>query len=482
MRQQSNLMLRSSAGRLQPLPFWIWAATTALAIWGATTQYPWLTVASVVTLPVVTSLLLIKGESPILFWCIAMQWLQVTTPIFYCDFCGRSLNRAFEYPNMERATALSLVGILVISVGMRISLGRWSTATAVMENEAGKLSLPRLFNLWWISFFIGALASAVAWKFKSLGQVTIPFSSLKWVLAFMLIYCVILRGKGFQYLILTLLLEFVVGIVGPFASFKDVFFMALIVIMSMGRVASARVRFIVVIIVVLGITSSVFWSIAKIQYRPFLAEQSGRPGGLSFLEKVEAMHNLASTMDAKKMNDGFFRLIDRVSYTQFFGSTLEHVPAREPHAGGELWLGAIKHILTPRLLFPNKEGLDDSERARKYTGLRLAGAEEGTSIGIGYMAESYVDFGTYGMFVPIFILGLTMGFIFRRFTLHHRSRLLGCAFATAILFSMLQAYAASNVKLLGGLVAECLVFWVLYVAFGTRAMSWLSKGGLSQHR
>ena len=50
-----------------------------------------------------------------------------------------------------------------------------------------------------------------------------------------------------------------------------------------------------------------------------------------------------------------------------------------------------------------------------YTGSRVAGTEEGTSIGIGYMAESYIDFGPIYMFVPILLLGVFYGLIYRYF-------------------------------------------------------------------
>ncbi len=78
----------------------------------------------------------------------------------------------------------------------------------------------------------------------------------------------------------------------------------------------------------------------------------------------------------------------------------------------------------PRFLFPDKPVLDDSERTRTYTGMNVAGMEQGTSIGIGYIGESYVDFGPVKMFAPIFLLGLLYGLIYRFFVTKTRYTLL----------------------------------------------------------
>ena len=136
-------------------------------------------------------------------------------------------------------------------------------------------------------------------------------------------------------------------------------------------------------------------------------------------------------------------------------------------------MGAITHVITPRFLFPDKKVLDDSARARRFTGIRLSGMEEGTSIGIGYMAESYADFGNLGMFFPIYLLGLFLGRIYQNFCLNKHTALLGAAIATAIIFSVIQAFATSNVKIVGSLIVLCLAYVSLNAAFGKGLVRWL---------
>jgi hypothetical protein len=175
------------------------------------------------------------------------------------------------------------------------------------------------------------------------------------------------------------------------------------------------------------------------------------------------------------LTTGCGALLARVQYVTLFGHTLNHVPHFEPHSKGELWLGAVKHIVTPRIVFRNKAAVDDSDRARRFTGLNLSGKESSTSIGIGYMAESYADFGFVGMFVPVFLLGALMGRIYQVVIRNKHSALLGTAIATAMLFSVLQAFATSNAKILGSLIVLSLAYWALNKAFGDQLMRWLKR-------
>jgi len=87
---------------------------------------------------------------------------------------------------------------------------------------------------------------------------------------------------------------------------------------------------------------------------------------------------------------------------------LEHVPAREPHARGELLTMAFSNAFMPRFLFPEKRGLpSDSYYTRRFAGVLVT--EGNTSISIGYMAEFYADWGTTGMLISTFGYGLLMG-------------------------------------------------------------------------
>ena len=87
-----------TTGLIQPLPLWVWIVAFSGVLWGGLSIYPALTAACCLSLPIVASLLFIKGESPILFACCAMQWLQVVILVFYADFYSTPLEKIIDYP------------------------------------------------------------------------------------------------------------------------------------------------------------------------------------------------------------------------------------------------------------------------------------------------------------------------------------------------------------------------------------------------
>lgn len=479
--QQQRVMARRGqyavASFWQPVPRWLVLIAVSGALWGLTTEMPLLTATSWLILPILASLLLFKGESPILFVCCCFQWLQVVVAIFYAGAYNITLDKLLEYPELESAAWLSLLGLVALAFGMRTALDSVVRGVAVAERveaSVGGLSLGRLYRAWWFTFFISSVALGAAWKFRALQQAFIPIFILKWVLFYMAAYVVLARNEKWGPLLIILCCEFLSGF-GFFSSYKEALIMLVIVIMSLRRSLSIQIKALAGVVLTLGFVASLFWSVIKVEYRDYLQRQNRQKDGATMEERLTVLRTLVSTMNEQKMDEGFKALVSRVSYIGFFGSTLNHVPAFEPNANGELWLGAVKHVLMPRVLFPNKAALDDSARARRYTGLRLAGAEEGTSIGIGYMAESYADLGRYGMFIPIYLLGLLMGRIYRNFCLNKHSALLGSAIATAVIFPALHAYETSNVKILGSLVLLSLAYSIMNRVLGKHFINWLQR-------
>ena len=120
---------------------------------------------------------------------------------------------------------------------------------------------------------------------------------------------------------------------------------------------------------------------------------------------------------------------------EFFGVVLVNVPASLPHTLGAILWDAIIRPFMPRLLFVDKDEIDDTARTNFYTG-GLAGSSEGTSISLGYIAEAYIDFGAFGMFAALAAIGVFYGAIYRALLRWRASRgLLGMAMATAVLTS-----------------------------------------------
>ncbi len=86
----------------------------------------------------------------------------------------------------------------------------------------------------------------------------------------------------------------------------------------------------------------------------------------------------------------------------------EYVPTYYPHKYGDKLISDLSNILIPRIIYPDKEALDNSESYRRYTGNIVS---EETSVGTNVFGISYAEFGVFGSFLFLFLLGRLFCFI-----------------------------------------------------------------------
>jgi hypothetical protein len=173
-------------------------------------------------------------------------------------------------------------------------------------------------------------------------------------------------------------------------------------------------------------------------------------------DRLLKLTDLVGDLDMAALSSGFDAMLRRMSYVEFFGATLEVVPALVPYENGAIYSDAIIRPFTPRIFFPEKSIIDDTVRTNLYTG-GLAGNSEGTSISLGYIAEAYIDFGRFGMMVALFLLGYFYGLLYRIFTGPiFGSPLAGMALISAI-FLGIGSMENSFTKIFGGIIASILV-------------------------
>ena len=169
------------------------------------------------------------------------------------------------------------------------------------------------------------------------------------------------------------------------------------------------------------------------------------------LDRISKISDLIWVEGFANLSDGFDRLLKRIEYTAYFGAAVDYVPAATPYTGGKIWGAALAHIFEPRFLFPDKPALEpDVANTERYTGLRLTleGRINETEIPMGYMAESYVDFGPVLMFVPIFLLGLLYGGEYR-YLANLRYKLFAYG-AMPVVLQSASEFGLTAVKILGG--------------------------------
>lgn len=405
------------------------------------------------------------GENPILLYLFGYQWLQASALIFLGNAQGETLNQLSQVGgDTGLAATLSLVGLVVFAMALSVGAGRRAPQMAWWSRQkAWERPVSQWFWLYAAAAVIAAIATAGAWLVPGLSQPILAFAALKWAFFFALAYVVFVRGEPVNpFFAAAFLIELAASVGGYFSDFKTVFIVTIIAAITAGVKLSPR-AFVALgaFVATLGVLG-VIWTAVKVDYRNFASGgETAQVVTVGYSERLAYLGKLVRDLDRTQYVEGAETLVRRIAYVEFFGATLDQVPAFVPHERGKLFIDAISRPFMPRLFFPNKPVIDDSERTNRYTGLSVAGADRGTSISLGWMAESYIDFGRYGMFAGIFAVGLAYGRIYRLISFNRATGpLLGGALAMAVLRPA-AALESSLTKVAGGVAVSLLVALLL---------------------
>lgn len=411
-----------TAGRLKrgntAPPWWLWlgpALLLPLAIAGPNTSLGLYSIA-VFTLGV--QLLWRRGEPPILLFIFFYQWLQSATGALYGNAIGVPLMDLHHYRGEhELASGLMLTGTLVLALAMRAVAGR---PVRNLNAQMSDIVSARPFSFWLRVYVVAWMFSAICVVLASfvagLRLPLLTLSGIKWA-AFVLLtfaaFGVPNRGAP-QAWILVFAFEFSLSIGGFFASFKEVFFYSLFGIAISRTRLGARILVPSAILGAVMIAIGITWTAIKGEYRSFANDGSGQQVVVvGYSDRIAEIGRLLGELNRDKLNAATGSFFERLMYYQFFGAAAANVPSAIPYTGGEIWGEAFSRPFMPRLFFPDKREINDSDLTNAYTGLGVSTAEQGTSISLGYMAEAYIDFGPVLMFAAIAGLGVGVGCFYR---------------------------------------------------------------------
>ncbi len=423
-----------------------------------------LAVFSIILLFLGSWLLWRPGESPILLFVFGYQWMQASTKIFHANWLNQDVAQVAPYGgDVQLAILLSLSGLAVLTLGMRLGAGPWTPENAMLLRERATAFRPRYwFRLYAVALLAATLAQGVAWFVPGLTQPLLAVASIKWAFFWILAYASFAQPRASRlYLLAALGIELAIGLGGYFADFKTPLLFALFALVAAGLRLSPQRYLALGALVALLVSLAVTWTAVKGEYRNFVSGgQRAQVVTVDYAERVAYLSELVKRLNSEDISDASNALLERLAYVDFFGVVIDRVPNLLPHEGGALWWDAIKRPFMPRVLFPEKTVIHDTERTNYYTGLGLAGHEQGTSFSLGYIAESYIDFGIPLMMVPIFVLGLILGRFYTWMIRLDRGRiLLGMALATSTVYVM--AFLESSItKTFGSLVLTMIASWV----------------------
>jgi hypothetical protein len=125
--------------------------------------------------------------------------------------------------------------------------------------------------------------------------------------------------------------------------------------------------------------------------------------------------------------------------------------------------------LVPRLLWPDKPSLGgDSWMVRRFAGLNVAGDEQGASIGLGYVAQFFIEGGLIGVLLGSCFFGLLLAFSHAILRKVARSSVVGDLAFLAICLANFTTYDASYPKMINAITYQTLIFAVLLIVMRRR--------------
>jgi hypothetical protein len=417
------------------------------------------------------------GEPPILLMVFIMQWIQASISIFEANWLGLNVIGVSERGrgDMDTAIALTLIGLATLALGMRWGAGPDRVNIQIAARQVA-LSQPisRWFWLYVVAALVGALAFAFAWTVPGLSQPMLALASMRWAFFFMLAYATFVRTSGVgPYFGFAFAMELALGVGGFFADFKTVFIFTLLAVAAAGRRFSFRTVLGLGSLVALLIALGIVWTAVKEEYRNFVSGGGGSQAVVvDYGTALAKLADLIGDLDSGALTRGTQKMLQRLTYVEFFGIVIDYVPSIMPHENGAIMWDAISRPFMPRILFSDKSVIDDSERTNLYTG-GAAGNYPATSISLGWVAETYIDFGEYLMMGAIFLIGYFYGRIYRWcLDGFGANALLRFASAPAVLITIFSL-EGSLAKTFGGVVVSLLIVWLVVKFVVPRWCPWL---------
>ncbi|PYR15801.1 MAG: hypothetical protein DMF95_35010 [Acidobacteria bacterium] len=407
----------------------------------------WLMAASLPVLWAIWRFLRLKDGPPVLAFAFTFHWGQVVIGLFYYAATGREPlgMQATLYGEM---VGIGLVCVLTFIAG--ILIGDYLVGRKMKPQPMRETSLA------WGTLLVAYVAILAfrtslrdfAWSNPQLAQGILAITYIRFAL-FYLILRRLVRSERYAAAAGFAILEVALGMTGFFAEFREPLFIAAVVLAEQFDYRRVRHWASFAVVAVAAMFAGVLW----IGIRGTVRENFDDRAHFTMTEKLSYTSNLTETWWSGNAQDKLISLdsfVDRMWDVYYPALALARVPGVLPHTNGEMMMVALQHVFTPRILVPGKADVEsDSLQVRKYSGVAVAGPEQGTTISFGYEIQGYIDYGIPGLFVPVLLYAVFMGAAYRFFLRMIRHRELGVAIVTVIFWMSLYAYNRSWAKMLG---------------------------------
>lgn len=440
---------------------YVWYVVFALSPLALFSQNPIELLASLLTLPILFSLLWRTGEPQVLLFGFLFQWLTISLKLYYGIYIDKPLNQVIPgdmSPNhIVLSFYLSLIGLLVFVLGTRLVIRRINSQkfSEVLLSDIAKYDARRITIFYIVFYAFTEILLRYRFVFPFLNTPITAISYLRWGFFLFTFYLVHKQNNFRTVFYIIVFLQFVSGF-GFFSGFKETIFYSIIgLIFIRPRISRSQVA-ILIITAIFIFRLGIIWTAVKGEYREYLTGgKRGMQQTVSTIESLPKFYKLATSVKKKDNDQALTDFIDRISYIDYFSLTLTHVPAVVPHTAGNILKGSLMNIFVPRIINPDKKAIDDSKHTSYYTGRHFTGGGI-ASFSLGYTADAYIDFGMYFMFVPIFLIGLLLGFFYKYLLINSFNAVWGIIFIGPF-YSFANVYGMNTIKVLGVMVSYFII-------------------------
>ncbi|MDR3717122.1 MAG: hypothetical protein P4L51_30285 [Puia sp.] len=421
-------------------------------------------------------IILWKSARPaVLVFALLLQWVQVMAYVIWMNVNGADIGLLSKHAGI--AVCMSCLGLFIMALTLS-----WRLKSLAMPSREQLFAQAKLINekkvliLYLFStFFLGGLGFAFGGG-GGFTQILMTCASIKWVFFMVYGFVAWINKKNRVTLMIIVLFEFTTSLYSYFSSFKEVIFFAIILSLTFVRTVSFKQLVYGILVAGALLLLMLTWTAIKGEYRSFLNQ--GKKQQVVEVSRSEAFSKIQEKVSSLTWDD-YVNVMNvflyRVQYILHLAKTMDRVPEVLPYEYGKVWWENITYVLQPRLFFPDKPVFEATIKTNKYTGYAYSGLKQGSSFSLGYFADSFIDFGYIGMFIPLIGIAFFVAFIYRSL---YGFRQINVLIRYAIINVAIIDFAAFEVDglfLFGRLMLFFLFFWFLSKYVITRLQTWLYK-------
>ena len=402
-----------------------------------------------------------KNLPPVLLFSFFFQWLFFQAQLFDALWEGVSLiNLDYISKTKPEVVLLGFIGTFSFFLGVYIFARKVPVITFTdFRNFACSINTERLFIVYAIIYVTLFFIGKFIWLFPGLSQPLFALTLFRWALFFLLFSAVFSQKRLKGLLLILILVDIAVGFFSFFSNFKEVIYFSFLAYWVFFFRATTVSRLSMIFVFLLTVYLGVIWTSVKEEYRIFLNQGTGAQ--IVLVERGQAylkLFELAGDIEDVDLDRGFEELVDRLSYIRVFDEVYNRVPKKIAHENGALWWEGVSRPFMPRLLFPEKEKLGDSKELNYYSALNVD--EKNTSISLSMIAGSYVDFGKWGMHIPLFLFGIFCGWVYTKTVQWGKYPVIGYALTMPMIY-LLHINEESINRIVSAMVLYLLVLWFI---------------------